>query len=398
MQKFLILFCVLILTIFFCCFSKQEEQKVILKFSSWGSQSEIALIEPLLKEFEHNNPNIKIEFLHIPQNYFQKLHLLFASNLAPDIIFINNHYIPKYAEKNLLEDLTSYIDKQDYFSKPIECLTYNGRIYAVPRDVSNLVIYYNKTLFDKYNIPYPKQNWTLEEYINIGKTFAKNGIWGISFETDAIFWLPYLMSNGAGILSDDGKQLIINSEKALNSLDLYADLANKYHIAPQKSDSASLTMAQLFLQQKLAMHLSGRWLVPKYRKEAIFDWDIAQFPQGVNGSVVNIDASGYAISKTSKHKTEALKFIEFITSKDSLEYLTQSGLIIPARVDVANSNIFLDNKKPLNAKAFIDTIETGKITPVNTEYQLLIDNLNKKLEPLFLNKNKARELKLSSKE
>lgn len=206
------------------------------------------------------------------------------------------------------------------------------------------------------------------------------------------------MSNGAGILSDDGKQLIINSEKALNSLDLYADLANKYHIAPQKSDSASLTMAQLFLQQKLAMHLSGRWLVPKYRKEAIFDWDIAQFPQGVNGSVVNIDASGYAISKTSKHKTEALKFIEFITSKDSLEYLTQSGLIIPARVDVANSNIFLDNKKPLNAKAFIDTIETGKITPVNTEYQLLIDNLNKKLEPLFLNKNKARELKLSSKE
>ena len=60
------------------------------------------------------------------------------------------------------------------------------------------------------------------------------------------------------------------------------------------------------MQKKIAMHLSGRWLVPKYRQEADFDWDIAPFPKGKNGSVVNIDASGYALSKASAHKKQPL--------------------------------------------------------------------------------------------
>ena len=71
------------------------DKKTVLRFSSWGSQSETALLLPLIKEFERKNPDIKIEFLHIPQNYFQKLHLLFASNLAPDVVFLNNYYAPK---------------------------------------------------------------------------------------------------------------------------------------------------------------------------------------------------------------------------------------------------------------------------------------------------------------
>jgi multiple sugar transport system substrate-binding protein len=50
----------------------------------------------MLNDFETKNPDLKVEFIHVPQNYFQKLHLLFASNLAPDVIFINNLYSPIY--------------------------------------------------------------------------------------------------------------------------------------------------------------------------------------------------------------------------------------------------------------------------------------------------------------
>ena len=57
----------------------------------------------------------------------------------------------------------------------------------------------------------------------------------------------------------------------------------------------------MFLQQKIAMHLSGRWLVPKYRTDANFDWDIVNFPCKTGGYCMNIDASGYAISKKSKN-------------------------------------------------------------------------------------------------
>ena len=394
MKKYFTAFiCVIICLISVFLFNKQEDNRIIIKFSLWDSQSEIAILKPLLEQFEQQNPDIKIQLLHIPQNYFQKLHLLYASNLAPDVVFINNYYLPKYVKAGLLEDLTEFINKDDYFAKAVDNFTYNNKIYAIPRDVSNLVIYYNKDLFDKYKIPYPDKNWLMEDYLNISKKFAANGIWGTSFETDMLFWLPYLMSNGASVLNDDGQKIMLNTKAAMDSLDFYASLANVYKVAPQKSDSASLTMAQLFLQQKMAMHLSGRWLVPKYRSEAKFDWDIAPFPAGTEGSVVNIDASGYALSKNCNHKKEALRFMQFITSNESLTVLSRSGLIIPARKDTAYSKVFLDKtKKPASSEIFLDTIKTGKVTPVNANYQKINDILNTGLEPLFLGKEKARNL------
>ena len=142
-------------------------------------------------------------------------------------------------------------------------------------------------------------------------------------------------------------------------------------------------MAQMFLQDKLAMHLTGRWLVPKYRESAEFDWDIAQFPKGTKGSIVPLDASGWAISKDSKHKTEAAKLIKFLSSKESLEKFSQSGLIVPARKSSANSPSFLDGKEPKNAKVFLEVINTSKPTPVNRNYNEILDRTKQKLEKKF---------------
>ena len=400
---------VILLCTIFCLFfagnNSAADKRTVIRFSSWGSQSETALLVPLIKDFERQNPDIKVEFLHIPQNYFQKLHLLFASNLAPDVVFLNNYYAPKYVKAGLLEDLTPYINKNEYFKKSLDGFTFDSKIYAIPRDVSDVVVYYNKDIFKKNNTPFPKDNWTIEDYIKTARMLSKdlnndgkNDVWGTGYETDTIFWLPFLMSNNASILSKDGQKVVINSAAAQKALNMYSEIANKYHAAPQKQQSASLTMAQMFLQQRIAMHISGRWLVPKYRSDAKFDWDVAQFPRGTVGSVVNIDSSGYAVSKSSKHKDEAIKFVKYISSKDSLNILSKSGLIVPARKDTAYSRNFLTQEKPLNAAAFLKAVETGTATPVNEDYQKITDRLGIILEPVFLGKKKAEDVLSSAAE
>ena len=371
------------------CGCTPKETKTVIEFSSWGSKSEIDILNPILKDFEKENPDIKVNFMHIPQNYFQKLHLLFASNTAPDVVFINNLYLPIYANAGKLEDLTNtdLID-DDFYPKSIKALSYKGRIYAIPRDVSNLVIFYNKTLFDKKHLKYPDKNTTFEDFLKLTQelTDKNEKIFGISFEEDPLFYLPYLMSEGGGILSDDGRENILNSENSQRGLKFYSDLRNKYHTAPTNSETASITMAQMFLQGKLVMHLSGRWLVPKYREAADFDWDIAPFPKGTKGSIVPLDASGWAISSESKHKEEALKLIKYLSSKESLQKFASSGLIVPARIDAANSKYFLDGKSPKNAQIFLDVINTSKPTPVNINYNEILDSTKQKLESEF-NKN-----------
>ncbi len=364
-----LLFC-LVLVLFTGCTPKDD--RTVIQFASWGSRSEVEIIKPILAEFEAQNPDIKVDFMHIPQNYFQKLHLLFASNTAPDVVFINNLYLPVYANAGLLLPLSgkaaapeiNAIPPDVFYPKTLDALSWGGQVYAVPRDASNMVIYYNKAIFDKYKVPYPHAGWTFEEFLAAAQKLThRPEVFGFSFEEQPIYWQPFVMSNG-----DAG-------------LDFYADLRKKYHVAPMKNESASATMAQMFLQGQLAMHLSGRWLVPKYRDEVTFDWDVVTFPRGKNGSVVAMDASGWAIAKSSRHKQEAMKLIEFLSSRDSIEKFTASGLIVPARKDAAKA--LFDGKNPHNAQAFIDAIETSKPTPVTVNYFEELDKMRPELEKKF---------------
>ena len=380
LQKILIGCVALLLVI---CASSFIDTRTAIKFASWGSKTEVDIIKPIIEEFEKENPTIRVEFMHIPQNYFQKIHLLFASKTPPDVLFINNLYLPIYADAGVLEPIGEWAEWDAYDDNTIRALSWKGKLYAVPRDVSNLVVFYNKDLFDKAGLEYPTEDWTLEEFLLVAQILTKNGVFGVSFEEEPLFFLPYLMSEGGGIVSDDLSNIIIENEKSKKGLEFYSNLRKKYHVAPLADESASATMAQLFLQEKIAMHITGRWLVPKYRAEAKFKWDIISFPKGDAGSVVPLDASGWAVADKSKHKEEAYTFINFISNKKNIEKLTESGLIVPARRDVQTSKYFLDGKPPQNAQIFIDIINTSKPTPVSINYREILDNLSPKFEKMF---------------
>ena len=377
----LILFCCL----FLCgCISSKKQNKLV--FSTWGSQSEIKIIKPLIESFEKKE-NIKVEILHTPQNYFQKLHLLFASKKAPDVIFINNYYIRTYQNAGLLLNLTPYFQNEIknnlYFDNAIQSLSIDNKLYAIPRDISNLVVYYNKDLFKKYKIDYPQTNWTYNDLLKIGEKFAKHNIYAIGFEENPLYWEPILWANNDSIFDFNGN-ININNSNGLNSLKYYIELKNKYKIAPDKSYTMNRTNAQLFLDKKIAMHISGRWLVPKYRDELDFDWDIINLPNGKFGSISSSDASGWAISNTTTNKDFAIKFVKYMTSKEVINEITKTGLIVPARKDVAYSSTFLDGLKPQNAKIFLKINNNAKIKNIPRNYNKKIDKLMKILEPYFL--------------
>ena len=164
----------------------------------------------------------------------------------------------------------------------------------------------------------------------------------------------------------------MEKQESKDSIQFYADLRKKYHVAPLKSESASATMGQMFLQGRLGMYLSGHWMVPKLTTDAGFVWDVAQFPQGTKGSIVPLDASGWAVAKSSKHKPEAIKLVDFLSSKESSEKFKTSGLIVSARKDVKESS-----------KVFADAIKTSVPTPVKPDYRELLDKIKKENEALF---------------
>ena len=313
----LVIFLIFLLFAFISSSSSKNEN--IIKFSSWGSQSEIQILNSVIKEFEKENPEIKIKFLHFPQNYFQKIHILFASDLAPDVIFLNNQNIQLYIQADLLENLETDFPNSDkiFYRTALDCFRKNNKLYAIPRDISNLVIYYNKDIFEKLGIKIPEKINNLHELKILAEKLTTDENFGINFEEDSLFWSYYLAANGGGIISDDKKSIIINSKQSIKALNLYSDFVNKYHISPSKSQIGSMTTAQMFINGKLAMYLGGRWMVPKFRETIKFDWDVIEFPSN-NENKLYIDASGWAVSKKSKNKALAIKFIQYLSSKENI--------------------------------------------------------------------------------
>lgn len=378
--------CVLALSVV-SLFYKQENQ-IIIKFSSWGTKSETDIIKTFISDFENKNPRVKVNFIHIPQNYFQKLQLLFASGLEPDVIFINNQNIQMYVNAGLLENLAPYFEniQSEFYNEALNCFYKEDKLYAVPRDISNLVIYYNKDIFKAQNVKMPAKIKDIFELKQLAKNVTTKNNFGINFEENPLFWLYYLASNGGGIISDNGKEIIVNNQKSIEALNLYSDMINKDCSMPSKSDIGSMTTAQMFINGKLAMYLSGRWMTPKFREMIDFDWDVIEFP---SPHKVYIDSSGWAVSKNSKHKKEAVELIKYLSNANAGTKFAQEGLIIPA-----NKNSLFQEKgqKPYNYTAFITMLNGAKPTPVTENYAPINDILKEKNENIFNGKKRAEEV------
>ena len=232
LKKLLIL---LFIPIICCSCNKSDRENIT--FSSWGSITETRIIEDVINNFETKNPDIKVNFLHVPQNYFQKMHLLFASNTEPDVIFINNQYLPLYASR--LEELTDY-DTKDFYEQSIDAMSIDGKLYAVPRDVSNFVFYYNKDLI-KDNL---SSNWTFSDFERILNGIKNEKCYGVSFEHDVFLAEPYIMTLGF----DYG-------------IKFYQGLDGVY--APTPAQVGSSTLAQMFIDGKLAFYLQADGCIQK---------------------------------------------------------------------------------------------------------------------------------------
>jgi multiple sugar transport system substrate-binding protein len=376
-----------------------------LRFSTWGSPEEMAILNPLLAQFKREHPEIPLEVMHIPDKYFQKLHTLIAANLAPDVMFVNNIQFPVYAANQAFLPLEPFLSHStvlkaaDFYPQTLEGFRWQGHLQGIPRDASNMVVYYNRDLFARAGLKPPTPDWTLTDMLAHAQklTHDSNGdghpeTFGMSFQNHFLFWTPYLWSHGGDFFSPDRRKAALESPQALKGIQFHADLRHRHHVAPTSAEAGSSTMSQLFVQGRLAMIVNGRWAVPLYRQKLNFKWDIVPFPRGPAGSIVDADASGWVISRHSRRPQQAWQLIEFLAARGAAEAFTRPGLIIPARRDVAESDVFLaPGQAPAGARYFLSALTEGKPTPAVPYWNELLEVLNRSLEPVWEGRQPAAE-------
>lgn len=352
----------------------EPETPVTITWSFWGDPWEVDVNQRVIRVFEADYPNIKVEILHEPWvTYFDKAEEWFASDSPPDVMFMEN--IPIYAAKGLLENLDPYIQRDDYdlsdfYPALLRGFNHLGSLYGFPRDNDTKVIFYNKTLFDKAGLSYPVCGWTWEDLRQtaIKLTKKENGEiqqYGFAYEPD-MWWRLWVWQNGGEVYNDDfnPSETLINSPEAIEAIQFLADLTNVDRVTPSyELQRTSLGIGQLFQNDSLAMAFGNHALIPGLAATPGLRWDVVCLPQGKYR--VNVAAgAGYVISSGSRNKEAAWTFLKWLESPKGQAIFTESGVAVPARRSVGQADIFL-NQRPLhNASVFLEETELGRPDPI----------------------------------
>lgn len=382
--------------------------KVQIKFSGWGEPEEKELYEQIIKNFEAQNPNIKVQYIHIPADYGGKMNTVLAGGDAPDVFYVGDGDFSRWVKLGVLMNLEPMIketgmDLSDVWETALTRYRYDGQksglgdAYALPMDIAPTVLYYNKKLFDEAGVPYPssEQPMTWDELLDTAAQLTKdtNGDgkpeqYGIG----PLWWEGMVWGNGGEILSADRTEFMLDRPEATEALQFVSDVQNVHNLAPNGRALQAMNDGQMFETGRLAMITSGRYSTLGFRK-LNFDWDVAPIP--ANGKWSGWSASvGFSVSGKTKHPQEAFQFLQYLVSEEVNQIRAEAGLSMPIYKEMANSDVFLrPDLKPQHAEVFLKAAEHQQPGPwtyvPNNKWW---DTVNQNLGQLWEGKKKAQQL------
>ena len=120
--------------------------------SSGGNEETLA---KMVAAFEAEHPNIKVEVETIGyDDYFTQMQTRVAGGTAPDCYELNIENFAAYANKGLLAEISG-VDVSALNETALNAFNVGGKQYGLPESFSNVILIYNKDLFDKAGVAYP---------------------------------------------------------------------------------------------------------------------------------------------------------------------------------------------------------------------------------------------------
>lgn len=392
-----------------CAKVGKQEDVVKIEVAYWGSPEEIDIITSTIRNWEKDHPNIKVVLNHSGggSSYESKILTRIVAGSAPDIIFAEVNIFTAFMGKGAFLNLTPFIERDteisidSFFPEVVDRFTVDGQLYCIPRDTAPFAcVFYNKNLFDIVDIPYPSDDWTLNEMLEIAKKLTvRKGNRTTQYGFYSWCWMNFVYAFGGNIVDDvkNPTKFTLGKRESIDGIQFYTDLMNKYEVMPDATTLANKAMAlnELFTSGKLAMYGSGIWESPKFRTIKTFDWDVAMFPKGPSGiRAFGTGGSGYCIYNKTKYPEEAWEVLKALSGPYGQGKLAESGLAQPANRTIAEGKDWaLSPKKPKNKKMLNEAVKYVIYEPFTPKWREILDNvITKKLDLVYNGKEKMEDI------
>jgi multiple sugar transport system substrate-binding protein len=369
---------------------------VQITYMEWGDPAELDVWKAIVADFEAANPNIKVDVqVSDWESYWTKLKTLLAANTPPDVFAMDAPLFRDYQSRGVLLNLQPFIDKNPgmldgLYPNTLTAYQSPDGYFGLPRDFQTIVVFYNKDMFDKAGVPYPKAGWTYDDLRATAKALTKdtNG----DGKTDQFGYIidPYdfepgmseiIWAYGGDLISADHTKTLIGEPKARQAFQFLHDMMFVDKSIPDPNTSIQFGN-DLFLSGNGAMMAMGHWAVPSY-SEATFKWDVVPMPAGPAGQATSVNSAGFVVGKDSKHPEEAFAFIKFVESTAGQTRLAQMGFACPVLKSVGESDAFLKQSTQINHQIFIDSLAFAHMKPVFKGYDEWSSTIGDGLTPMW---------------
>lgn len=347
----------------------------------------------VIKDFEQQNPNIKIKWVDVPFSEGEKRTLAaILSDNPPDLINLNPDFSAILAQKGALEK----VDKNDLkqFNKEIiNSLKYNNELYAIPWYATSAITIYNSELYKEAGYSTPPK--TYERLAKISKI--------IRGKTGAYSFMPTITENDTmlKVLNKYGinSWTNINSAKSVEIFDFYKKLYAEDLIPKETITQTQREALEKYMSGQIVFFQSGANFLNMIKENAPSIYKDTDVAGQIVGDLGQNDFSlmNLVIPIKSKNKQNALKFALFLTNEDNQLSLAKLTNVIATNKHALKDDFYTHYEKgDLIAKArVISAKQLNRIQPAlrqskgQKEVNLLI---NTAVQEILLNKSDTQTI------
>lgn len=288
---------------------------------------------------------IRKKFPNYTINYLATTGANFGDTIATrpdlDILMASASGMPVYLTGYQLEsDISDLIKKYNYdvtklqpAPMDVQRLLGGGAIYGFPNYIGVLVFLYNKDLFDKFGVDYPKDGMTWDETYELARKMTRTE-GGQKYQGLGMAWEHIMGWNQLSALYFDPK-----TQKSQFASDgvrkVFDNLSRIWTIPGNEPPDNKYSLGAIrnwFLKdQTTAMYIDADGLIAM-TAAALKNWDLARFPvfpdQPDVGPSPNPTYS--FITNTSKQRDAAFQVLDFLTSEPYQQWAAANLGAVPS--------------------------------------------------------------------
>jgi alpha-1,4-digalacturonate transport system substrate-binding protein len=321
------------LTLSACGSGSDEGSSDVKKITFWYSTAaQDQGYQDLAKDFLAKE-GVTVEFVNVPYDGYQdKLRQAAQANSLPDaasVPSLDTIWV------NQLQDLSATANNDANKINKDLITAQDGKVLAIPSDVTAAGLFINKSLFDKAKVEYPtdpSKTWTWDDFLAATEKVktATKAKYSLVYDNSPARIRAWIYTRGGkGFQLGPDNKYVTPDATSIQALNDFKAI-NDDKVMPKSVWTSGGDPNALFKSGQVVAYYSGVWQVADFAEGITnFEWVSAPTPaQPVHATDINLGGKVVAFNNGDRAAV-AKKWVDFIFQRDNYTKLAQANGYLP---------------------------------------------------------------------